>query len=401
MSNVADELASIPFLRRCPSRDLQTCAPLWAQLPLHPGQSLWIQGTVVDEVGILLVGELSAEVDGTEVGRVLAGELLGEASAFFAGTMRSATLRARTPAEVLVLPTASLRTLRWQRSAVYEALLGQALLTLSRRVRATDARIAQVVEGDHAAPARTEPSALVRLWKALRPGGPAGPLPPLEPLLRRQPGLATADGEVIAALAQSFVPESFSEGHILFLEGETGSAAYLLAEGQVDVLRHVRGDRAERLAGVAPGGLLGVNTLVEKGARTASCVAATPGWLYRIDMEANDKLRGEPRLAWRESMLGALGTQLRGANTALQRAVRIKAHSKATPGVPATGASGKRPGAKRPDVKTPDVKNSESVFQDLLRASGYLEVLPASETDLEQVEVVITEDDARNRRRRL
>lgn len=386
MGSIADELATIPFLRRAPTAELRGSAPLWEQHALAPGEVLWVAGRAVDAMAVLVVGELVAELDGVVVGRVLPGELLGEASAFFSGATRTATLRARTSSQVLALPISSLHTMRWQGSGVYDALLEQALLTLVRRVGATNLRIAQVATGGVAAPARTEPSVLVRFWKALRPGGPTNACPPIEPLLRRQPGLHDVDGELIAALAQGFVAEPVEEGQILFLEGEPGAAAWLVADGEIDVLRHVRGDRAERLASLGVGSLLGINTLIERGPRTASCVAVRAGWLYRMDAEGYGRLRGANRLTWRESMLGSLATQIRNANASLQHAAGGKAAGVRTSVPPGSPARASR-------------KDDDAQFQELLRASGWLEGLP--DVDLSKMEVVVSEDQRRNPRRRI
>lgn len=370
MASIAEELATIPFLGSVPPTALKAAAPLWEGLGLEPGEVLWDEGEGADGLAILAVGELRAEAGGAEVGRVLPGELLGEGAAFFPGAHRSATLRASRPSQVLVLPVGALRTLRWQTSPLYDALLEQSLRTLTRRISATNVKIAQTAVGDAAVPARTEPSALARLWRSIRPGGPSGPCPPLEPLLRRQPGLATADGEVVAAIAGGFVAEPLEEGQVLFLEGEPGFAAFLVADGRVEVLRNVRGSRAELLATLGPGSLFGVNTLIERGARTASCVAASAGWVYRMDAESYGKLRGPYRLAWRESVLGVLATQIRNANAALAR------------------ASGAAPKAA---AKTDG-------FGDLLRASGWLEGVP--EAELERMEVVQLDESRRRQRRR-
>lgn len=379
MGTIADELATIPFLRRVASPELRSSAALWEQVALSPGEELWSGGEAVDSLAILLVGELVAELDGVQVGRVLPGELLGEASAFFAGSTRSATLRAKGPSQVLELPVPSLHTLRWQRSGVYDALLDQALVTLVRRVAATNGRIAMTATGGVAVPTRTEPSALVKLWKVFRPGGPTGPCPPLDPLLRKQPGLATVDGELTAALALGFTAEPLQEGQVVFLEGEPGSAAFLVADGQVDVLRNVRGERAELLASLSAGSLFGFNTLIERGARTASCVAARPGWLYRMDAEGYGKLRGANRMVWRECLLATLSAQIRNANHSLQRA-----------------AGGKARPEPRPEAQKS--LSGDAAFQDLLRASGWLEGVP--DTALDDIEVVVTEDQRRNPRKR-
>ncbi len=377
MSTVTDELLALPFFRRVAPVDVRASAPLWNEVSLSPRDILWRQGDAVDELGVTVVGDLAAEVNGVEVGRVLPGELIGEASAFFHGTMRSASLRARSAVQVLTLSTASLRTLRWQRSPVYDALLEQALVTLVRRVRATDARIAQVAQGTAAAPARTEPSALVRFWKALRPGGPTGACPPLASLIRKQPGLKDVSDELVAAIGAGFVQEPVQEGQILFLEGEPGAASYIVADGQVDVLRHVRGERAELLASLRAGDQFGINTLVERGSRTASCVAASAGWLYRMDAEAFGKLRGEARLVWRESVLAALASQIRNANTALQRATPAEERVRSAASEPVR----------------------EDGFKQLLKASGFLEGLP-TDSELESLQVVETEDARRNPRKR-
>lgn len=371
MAGIGDELALLPIFNRTAAFEVRASAPLWSNVRLVPGERLWEQGAAVDQLAILLVGDLAAEVDSVEVGRVMPGEILGEASAFFAGTTRSASLVARRESQVLVLPTPSLRTLRWERSGVYDALLEQGLRTLVRRIRTTDQKIACLAQGGQAAPNRAEPSALARLWRAFRPGGPVTECPPLLPTLRRQPGLRDAETAAVLQIQEAFRPDPVEEGQVLFLENEPGAAAWIVAEGGVDVLRHVRGDRAELLATLGPGDMFGINTLVERGPRTASCVAAGAGWLYRLDAEAAGALRGDARLLWRESILGALATQIRLANGALNRA-----------------APRGRPTEKKDE------------FASLLAASGYLEALPVSERALEAVTFEVSDDAERNRKNR-
>ncbi|HNC94926.1 MAG TPA: cyclic nucleotide-binding domain-containing protein [Myxococcota bacterium] len=363
MAALIDELLFLPFLRRVTHAEIRSSLPLWTQILVNPGEMLWEQGEPVEELAIVASGELSASVDGLEVGRVLPGELIGEASAFFGGSTRSARLMARKTASVLCLSLDGLATLRQQRNGMYESLLEQALLALVRRIRNTDQKIAQVAEGDQAAPVRTEPSALVRLWKTLVPGGPKGPCPPLEPLLMRYPGLRQVSPEVVATIAASFVAEPVEEGQIIFLEGEQGAAAYLIAEGKIAVLRHVRGQKAELLATLKVGDQFGINTLVEKGPRTASCVAPEAGWLYRLDAAAHAALRGDAKMAWNECIAASLSSQLRNANAALKRETPREA-----------GAA-----------------EEKGNFKQLLQASGYLQGGTVDEDELDQFEVVNTE----------
>lgn len=370
-SAIVERLQSIPFFRRVALPDIRRSAPFWEVRTLGVGEVLWEQGTAASALGVVVDGTLAARVDNTEVGVIRTGELVGEVGAFFAGARRSATLVSGGVSILLTLDMEGLRTLRQQGSGVYDALLEQALLTLTRRIRTTDLQIAKLAHGDRPQPVKSEPSTLLRIWRVFRPGGPSGPCPPIEPLLQRQAGLMDAHGEMLSALAQAFEAEAVEEGKILCMEGEVGASAYLVADGKVEVVRNVRGNQAELLATLGPGDLFGINTLVEKGTRTASCVAGTAGWVYRIDQ---DRMRGLGTVVarlWRESMLGALSTQLRNANNVLHRLNGGKT------------------------ILVP-----ESDFQNLLLASGYLEGLQVAEGELDQVQVVYTDEQKRNPKNR-
>ena len=350
-----DPSLDVPFLRQIPLNELKRYSDLWVRVALRPGEHLWTEGGLAAELGVVLSGELAVVSGGVEVGRVRVGELAGEASAFFRGETRTASLRAESPAEVLTLSVRDLIRLRREGSAIYDALLRQALVTLVRRIRATDLRIAQLAQGGRAAPSKAESSLLSRVWRALRPESTPGPAPSLEPLLRKMPVLRPADPEEIIELARLFTAEPMKEGQTIFMEGSPGEAAYIVAEGKVEVLRHVRGERAELLATLERGDLFGANTLVESGPRTASCIAAEAGWLYRIDAKDFNTPAARAGLLWREAVLAAFASQLRSANLALNKAIELKAslhgdHSDATASA-----------------------DNEASFRELLRASGFLQ----------------------------
>ncbi len=378
--NIIDQtLLAFPFFKPLAPGNVCATTPLWSIQWIKPGDALWKQGDAVHDLALVTAGELMVLVDEVDIGRVKAGEMVGEVTVFLDGAVRSATLRSLVGTEVLTLSVTALRHLRQKRSEVYDALLDQALITLARRVRNTDRQIARLVQGSQSAPARTEPSVLVRLWKALRPGPPAPACPDLEPLLRQESGHRSLTADVFTSLSVAFTAQPVQEGQIIFLEGEPGAASYLVADGQIDVLRHVRGDRAELLASLQPGDQFGLNTLVEPGTRSASCVAVTPGWLYRMDSVAFKQLKGEARLLWRETMLSSLASQVRNANNALQRAI---------------GGGSPLLAANAPPRAGNEIVDS---FNDLLRASGFLEGLP-SHKELENVQVVMDEEQRRNPR---
>ncbi|MBM4390763.1 MAG: cyclic nucleotide-binding domain-containing protein [Deltaproteobacteria bacterium] len=394
MRTVPELLGDIPWFRRVPRDELRRVGDRFSTERLAAGQLLWGQGEAVSELGILVEGELVASLDGAEVGRVHTPDLVGEASAFFLGATRTATLAADRDATVLVLPTPDLRALRFQRSQVYASLLDQALRALVRRVGRTSREIAKHATGASEQPQRVEPGVLARLWRSLRPGGPSMPCPPLGPLLRRMPGLGDLEPAVGEALVARFKPQSYAEGEVLVLEGEAGDAMWLVADGEIDVLRNVRGDRAELLAKLRSGQQFGANAMIEMGPRTASCVAVTAGWLYRMDRDAWDALEGEAATRWRESTLATLASQIRNANGALSRALSVCRVPTVSPrpspfaepaGASVPPASGPHAGATGPRVEAVDA------FHDLVLAAGYLESLPADEAELENL--AFTRDD--------
>ncbi len=383
MLSLADELRMLPIFQRVPAASIGSAAALWSVREVATGDTFWRAGAPVNEIGVLLSGDLRAVVVDAEVGRVLPGEMIGEAAGFFAGNVRTASLVSRAMSKVAVLQVSGLRTLRWQRSPMYTALLDCALSTLAKRIKMANQRIASMAMGREAAPVRAEPALLARLWRSLVPGAPTEPCPEFSELLSALPGLADAGPKVLKPLRDAFVAESMEEGKPLFLEGEPAASAYIIAAGGVDVLRNVRGDRAERLATLKPGDVLGINTLISPGPRTASCVSTGKGWLYRMDTSAYENLEGDTRLYWRESMLGSLATQIKLSNQAIRRDAGLAK--------PAPTLTAPQLGRKKP---------IGDGFQDLLKASGYLEGLSVDEESLSEMEVVITDDQIRNPRRR-
>ncbi len=375
-------LRNNPVLRRCSAPDVERSARLWRLQPIDKGDILWVQGMPSQELGIVVQGDLQVDVNGAEVGMVRSGELVGEVATFF-GQERSASLRAHTRTQVLTLGIDGLRTLRREDSPVYRALLDQALLSVVRRVRATNLRIAMEATGDHQPPGRKNAGAFARMWKKLRPGAPKAPCPPIEPLLKKQPGLSRLDDASLQKLGALWTPVPIEEGRVVVLEGDESDTAYLIATGEVAVLRNVRGDRAEKLCSLHAGDQFGSNTLVEKGTRTASCVMASAGWLYTIHTRDFQKPPEEIARVWKESVLRTLTAQIRNANRALNLAHARSATAK------------KRAQTKQRAMDGGSSPKKDERFQALLTASGYLEALPVSEEGLAKVDFVVDEDMAR------
>lgn len=384
MSTVPTYLSTSQLFVRVPRGAVVASVPLWSLHHLADGEAFCHQGDPGDSIAILGAGECSVRVDGVEVGRIKLGEMVGETSAFFASGTRAASLVSSGPSTFVVLPAASLRKLRADRSPLYDPLLQRGLQELARRIQRANDRLTRLVEGTQERPVRKDPSAFVRLWKSLAPGRPGGAAPSLQPLLRGLPGLGKAPLEALAPLREAFQVRAFSQGEILFLEQDVADSAWLVAEGTVDVLRQVRGTRAERLATLNAGSLFGVNALVAGGARTASCIATSPGWAYRLGSDAHAGLQGDARQWWSECLLAVMEAQLRSTTGILGRA--IKGPEAAPAAVPA-------------DSPAATPAPTEPPLDLLLQQSGFLEGL-SSDFNLDDIEVVVDDDQLRNPKNR-
>jgi Cyclic nucleotide-binding domain len=85
------------------SRELMTNDLDLTRRKLKPGETLVEQGEPAEDLYLLLDGVLFVEVDGEEVAEIGPGAILGE-RAFLEGGKRTATLTARTPCRIAVIP---------------------------------------------------------------------------------------------------------------------------------------------------------------------------------------------------------------------------------------------------------------------------------------------------------
>lgn len=316
---ILTRLNSLPFLKRVPQEDLRVAASMWSLVRLKEGRALWREDDWVDALAIVLDGELEINRKGVKMGSVRRGELIGEASAFFVATRRSATVSACESTTLIRLSTQGLQRLRKRGNGLYGALLDASLQTLARRVRATTLKVAQLARGSMDMPSFDEPSGLVGWWRRLTSKETNAPCPALEPVLRKLNALHELEPDVMKALCSGFAPLHFDAGKAICAQGMPYDGVYVIGDGTVDVLREVSRGRVEQLTVLSEGDQFGMNALIESSSRTASCVAATPVWVFQMSPEAYKKLEGEARLAWGENMLTDLATQIRNVNSLLHR----------------------------------------------------------------------------------
>ncbi len=83
---------------------------------------------------------------------------------------------------------------------------------------------------------------------------------------------------------------SLRSGELLFSEGSSSDACYLLLSGRIGVYKRLRTGQLERLVSLERGTLLGHMALVDSGPRSASCRAEAPASLMVLHRETFDRL---------------------------------------------------------------------------------------------------------------
>lgn len=306
-------------LREVPEAALRASLALWSVVDLRPGVTLWKQGRPADALGLVQSGELEVVVDGTVIGQVGAGEMIGVGAIFQREAPRIASLRAEQPARVLMLWSAGLRLLRGEQGPLYAAILRHALRVAVRRAGALEQRMLQVREDNFVAPAETPESAglLAKLWTLLR----AEPdCPSLGPLLARRRPLTQVDPAERAALVRAFTPRPFGAGELLVRAGEVDSRLLVLAAGAADVV--CAQPRHESSGHLEPRAIVGVDGFAGEVA-TTSVVTASDGWVYTIDVSACELLPAATRMLVQELALAVALERCHAAAYALQAAIAM------------------------------------------------------------------------------
>lgn len=318
MAHFVEQLIHFPLFRRVPAEALRAVQPLLRPVRVPSGKRLWSAGEAGDRLGVLVSGQLRARIEGQHLSTVRRGEVFGEAGAFFSEGRRTADLVSDGDCKVVLFSRTALGRMRKDHPQVYDAILQDCVRLLGERIRVTTLALAKLAPGGVERPVRQERGALAKVWRSLIPGGPSGQCPRLVPLLRRRSTMEGVPESTLRGLAANFKPRAVEQGEVICLEGEVVNAAWIVAQGAVDIIRNVGGERAEFLATVQVGELFGHNGLhSHQSTRSASCVATKAGWLYEIDPATSRRLSGDVWRAWNEALLHSYIGQLKRSNKAL------------------------------------------------------------------------------------
>jgi CRP-like cAMP-binding protein len=103
-----DQLKRVQIFAQCTKSELQSLAQNTDDVTLPAGRTLITQGKTNDTFFILVNGEADVSIDGKPVGRLKAGDILGEISMLDRGRA-TATVVAATPVEALIMSHAQFR----------------------------------------------------------------------------------------------------------------------------------------------------------------------------------------------------------------------------------------------------------------------------------------------------
>ncbi|HVS01629.1 MAG TPA: cyclic nucleotide-binding domain-containing protein [Thermoanaerobaculia bacterium] len=132
--------------------------------------------------------------------------------------------------------------------------------------------------------------------------------------------------------------EEVAAGELLFREGDLGTEMYILQEGQVEILKNLKGVD-EQLAVLEKGDFFGEMSLLEELPRTASARALTDCKVIKINGATFDQmLRSRPEIAVR--IMRKLSRRLRQTDQMLKQALG-SAEAASAPEIPHEEAAAK------------------------------------------------------------
>lgn len=314
MSKVLERLQSLPIFLDFSDKDWRGLDLLWDIRQVAEDEILWLQGELASEMAFLLDGVLCVQINGQSLATVPKNELVGEL-AVFTQDVRSATISAEIESELLIVSAENFEIMRDSHPKAYDCLLDISLTRLAIRTHSMNRKITQISQGTDLAPERHEANVFSQIWKKITGLENKRPPSAIE-AVKKLPKIKKAHPIDIKTIVSMMTPKLIPKGTPVVLEGEIGNTCHLLVEGCVEVYRNVRGGKAQLLALLYPGALLGTGALLLKERRNASCVASknTDVWVYEMDRKSFHGLQGSAGRLWREALLHSLAFQLRVAD---------------------------------------------------------------------------------------
>jgi CRP-like cAMP-binding protein len=129
-------LLMVPMFAKADPSALHHLASAADEVSIKAGHVLIEQGHHHHEIYVIEEGTAGVEIDGTEIAQIEAGEFVGELGFFVPGPA-TATVRAKTAAELLVIPYNRFDQILDDNPSLVRAIAAE----LAARLHATDARL--------------------------------------------------------------------------------------------------------------------------------------------------------------------------------------------------------------------------------------------------------------------
>lgn len=318
MSQESEQIQSIPLFSSLNPRQLEELSLLFDFRTVPKGKTIWWQGEPSDELAFVSQGSLGIEIAGHRIASIPTGQMVGELAVFTHDQRTASVISENESVKIMCLSRKNLEVLRELMPKIYDNILDVGLERSASRVNEMGRKIARLASGVGESPTRSEGNAIGRWWKKLTGVDRNNPPSGLSSI-RKLPRLKNAPQKELHLILSHMVPKFIPKGRALFLEGDMGDSVFLLVEGCIDVMRNVRGGRAEPLANLFSGALFGTGSLLLKERRNAACVAAenTDCWVLELNSDSYKKIKGTAGRIFRESLLFSLAFQLRNADDKL------------------------------------------------------------------------------------
>ena len=224
-------LRSFGSLRHLASHHMEGIGLGGQEIHLRPGAEAFHEGTVGDDVYVVLSGSASA-VRQTPLGDLLAGtfsrgDLDGELS-YLDGSPRCWSLRANEPTTLLRLPAVQLHDQTQGEPGLGLELMRTFWASLAAKVRAADRAMNEIMA----------PGQRMALQRRGVDGSQLDLSESTKWFTLRSLGFSGAE---MGLLATQLGAKRFPEGTLIFAEGEPGDTLYVVLEGQVRISRRIPG----------------------------------------------------------------------------------------------------------------------------------------------------------------
>ncbi len=313
----------VEILRLTPSfshftkQELEMLAPVFKERWLSDGEALFRQGDRGDYLAVIASGELAVEVsreggeEETTVGYVGESETVG-AMACLDPAPRSATVRADGEATALILTRTMLDSLKANATELFSKVVRGLARRLSQMLDETNELLSRLLES------KDTPRQLDRPVRQEMLGEVSQGKPMLQRVRLSDDGVfAQLDDNEREVLRSATEARRYGGQRVICMEGEPAASAYLVVEGQVDVIKEVEG-KNYRLATVGPGSFLGQRALLLEGQRSATLRTRRSGAtilvLSRLRFESLLEAASPLAVGFQESVTVAGIRQLRQAN---------------------------------------------------------------------------------------